>query len=105
MILEKTTFQYLIGYPPSEDLTRLEHPVFYKDKSNSFKRTSLYGMDLTLLVLNCMVMNAADIVLGHRTMLGLFCMYVVEWVVIWFRNTYGEENISKKTLIDERFLI
>lgn len=104
VISEKTWLQYLMGVPPIEDFRKLNRAFFYKDPQASYKRTSLVGMDIRLLVGNCLFFFLMDLTF-RNTAMSLFLTYAFEGFLRYLRNSYGEDNISKKTLIDERFLI
>lgn len=92
------------GMPPNEELDTLKTPQFFRDPLDGFKNTGMLGSDILLLVYDCMVLNAADLIFLN-TSISLLILAVFQGFAIWFRNKYGEDNISKKTLIDERFLI
>ena len=93
-----------MGIPPIDDFRRLDRAYFYKDPEASYKRTSLVGLDIRLLVGNCLFFFLMDLIFRNSAM-ALFLTYAYEGFLRFLRNSYGEDNISKKTLIDERFLI
>lgn len=45
------------GYPPVSQIETIEKPIFYKDPMETFKSTSLMGIDVKLLILDAMVFN------------------------------------------------
>lgn len=104
VIFEKTWSQYLLNVPPFENFNTLKQTQFYKDSESSFKRTSLVGLDIRLLVGNCLFFFLMDVIF-RNTAISLFFTFIFEGFMRYVRNNYGEDNISKKTMIDERFLI
>ena len=90
--------------PPVDDPKSVTKFLVYEDRRQGFKRTSMMGVDILLLITDAMVLNAADLVFKN-TALSLMVLMLYQYIIVWFRNYFGEDNISKKTLIDERFLI
>ena len=104
VIIEKNWQQYLFGIPPIDDFSTLNQAYFYKDTGENFKRTGLIGLDIRLLIGNALFFYLAHIVVGDVPLALLFT-FVQDGLVRFVRNWLGEANISKKTMIDERFLI
>jgi meckelin len=104
VIHQKSWEHYLIGFPPVDNLSTLQEPRFYRDPGESYKRTSLIGLDMRLLVGNALFFYLMHIIFNNVE-IALFFTFLFEGFLRWIRNTYGEDNISKKTMIDERFLI
>lgn len=93
-----------LGIPPQDNIDTIPYPMFYKDVDNSFKITGLMGADILLLVLDSMILCAADFIFDN-TSVSIFIVVLYQYLIVFLRNGIGEDNISKKTLIDERFLI
>jgi meckelin len=104
-ILEKNWQQYFFGVPPIENFLKMPNPYFYKDPGANFKRTSLIGIDIKLLIGNSLFFYMIDFSSGGLTVMALFFTFLLDRFIKYLRQTYGQDNISKKTFIDERFLI
>jgi meckelin len=103
-VKDKSWIHYFLGTPSDEILHNLAHPVFYRDPGESFKSTSLVGLDIRLLVGNSLFFYLMHIIFLNVE-ISLFFTFLWDGLLRFLRNTYGEDNISKKTMIDERFLI
>lgn len=103
-IHDKSWEHYLMGFPPVSDLATLQEPRFFRDPGESFKRTSLIGLDMRLLVGNSLFFYVMHIIFNNVE-IALFFTFLFEGLLRYIRNHFGEDNISKKTMIDERFLI
>jgi hypothetical protein len=93
-----------LGLPPRDNLDALDNPIFYKDVDDGFKMTTLMGSDVLLLILDTLVFNAADLIF-QNTAISMLAVILYQELLEIFRGSVVENNISKKTLIDERFLI
>jgi hypothetical protein len=62
------------------------------------------SLDYQLVILYILVFSLFDRVTGS-SVVAVFIVYVVEKVLWKMRGLLGERNLSKKTLIDDRFLI
>jgi hypothetical protein len=70
----------------------------------SFTSTMYCSLDYQLVILYILVFSLFDRVTGS-SVVAVFIVYVVEKILWKMRGIMGENNLSKKTLIDERFLI
>lgn len=104
-IVEKNWQQYFFGFPPEGNFLTMSRPIFYKDPGANFKRTSLIGIDIKLLVGNSLFFYMIDFASGGLTVMALFFTFLLDRFIKYLRQEYGQDNISKKTFIDERFLI
>jgi hypothetical protein len=62
------------------------------------------SLDYQLVILYILVFSLFDRVTGS-SVVAVFIVYVVEKALWKMRGLLGERNLSKKTLIDDRFLI
>jgi meckelin len=70
----------------------------------SFTSTMYCALDYQLVILYILLFSLFDRVTGS-SVVAVFIVYVVEKILSKVRAIMGESNLSKKTLIDERFLI
>jgi Meckelin (Transmembrane protein 67) len=103
-ILEMKMSHRFLGLPPQDNIETIPYPIFYKDQDDGFKVTTLMGTDILLLISDSMILCATDLITGN-TAISLMVVLLYQFIVVFYRNQFGEANISKKTLIDERFLI
>jgi meckelin len=103
-VKDKSWIHYFLGTPSDEIIHNLGRPVFYRDPGESFKRTSMVGLDIRLLIGNAMFFYLMHIIFLNVE-ISLFFTFLWDGLLRFVRNSYGEDNISKKTMIDERFLI
>ena len=62
------------------------------------------SLDYQLVILYILVFSLFDRVTGS-SVVAVFIVYVVEKALWKMSGLLGERNLSKKTLIDDRFLI
>lgn len=70
----------------------------------SFTNIMYCALDYQRLILFILVFCLFDRVTGS-SIVSVFIVYIMDKVMSYFRAWISENNISKKTLIDERFLI
>ena len=103
-ILDKTPLQRFLHMPPT-DLAVLEgSPFFYRDSDMNWEGVFVMGHEFTFLLMDLLVFAAADLA-GQDTLLSAFITYLWDKLMLWLREYLGTKNLSRKTLVDERFLI
>jgi len=70
----------------------------------SFTNIMYCALDYQRLILFILVFSLFDRVTGS-SIISIFIVYILDKVMRTFRGWLSENNISKKTQIDERFLI
>ena len=89
----------------ARNLAALDQPsVFFTDRDFYYTRVMFLGRELDLLLLNVLVYSLVDLLL-ESTIISVFVCYLVEVFVCALRQLWGQRTISRKTLIDGRFLI
>jgi meckelin len=91
---------------PPESVSSMQgaSPIFYHDLQMSFVRTLWYGAETQLFIFDVLVFCAVDKALDSFA-LAAFITWIVGACVDRARAAFGSANISRKSLIDERFLI
>lgn len=89
--------------PPVDMANYTGVPYFYRDPQYSFERIFLCGSEFTML-LSVLLFYAFVDLLSQNTFLSVFVSFVFDKLLVWLRSNGGSKNLSKKTLIDERFL-
>ena len=104
-VLERPFTNRLINMPP-ESVSSMQgaSPIFYHDLQMSFVRTLWYGAETQLFIFDVLVFCAVDKALDSFA-LAAFITWIVGAAIDRARAAFGSANISRKSLIDERFLI
>ena len=109
LIKEKTKCERLFDFPPSIDLTSkdVKELVFYKDEGGNFEDVLFTGMELEWLIFVIYVWEMWCIALqryDHSLPISIFMTYVMERIFFKVRVFFGEKNVAKKAIVDNRFL-
>jgi meckelin len=104
-VLERPFTDRLLNLPP-ESVSSMQgaSPVFFHDFRNAFSRVLFYGIEYQLLVFDILMFTAFDAETGSFAS-AAFLTWLIGSLVDFARATLGEANISRKSLIDNRFLI
>ncbi|XP_053401621.1 meckelin-like isoform X2 [Mercenaria mercenaria] len=81
-----------------------ETGVFYNDDGHSFDKVLFYGHEMTLLLFDVLTFCISDLIFTNYVIAGVITYLLSEMMCIG-RDGGGRKNLSKKTLVDERFLI
>ena len=104
-VLERPFTDRLMNMPPeSVSMMQGASPIFYHDMQMSFQRILFYGIEWHLMIFDLLVFTAIDKDLGSFAV-SAFLTWLVGMFVDHLRQSFGEANISRKSLIDSRFLI
>lgn len=110
-LLMKFVLQKWFGFPPNvmymngpQGGERGGCDLFFFDNAISYGSAFLCGVDFDLFILYTTLFASIDSSL-HNVYLSMVLTYVVEIAVSWYRRNEGVANISKKTLIDDRFFL
>ena len=111
-IREKTKIERFLEFPPSIDLTGndAKELVFYKDPGVNFDNVLFMGMEIEWLISVIYWWQMWTITLerygggAQSFALSIFLTYVCEKILFKIRIFFGEKNVAKKAVIDNRFL-
>ena len=104
-VLERPFFDRILNMPPeSVSMMQGASPVFYHDFQMNFQKVMFYGIELQLMIFDLLVFTALDKEFNSFA-IAAFLTWLVGIFVDHFRQSFGETNISRKSLIDGRFLI
>jgi meckelin len=78
--------------------------VFYTDRAWRFTETMFLGRELDLLLFNILVYSLVDLWFSN-TLTSILLCYLADYGISYWRKNYGAYNLSRKTLVDPRFLI
>jgi hypothetical protein len=77
--------------------------VFFPDRRLEYVKMTFLGCERDLLLLNILAYSLFDFWVNN-TATAILLTYLLECVLCYWRQRYGQAMISKKTLVDERFL-
>ena len=112
LVKEKSLCERFFEFPPSIDLTSrtVKELVFYKDPGRNFEDVLFIGMELEWLIFVIYLWEMWNIALekyerkGPVLPIAIFMTYVVERIFFKIRVFFGEKNVAKKAVVDNRFL-
>jgi meckelin len=109
LVKEKSMCERFFEFPPSIDLTsrKVKELVFYKDPGRNFEDVLFIGMELEWLIFVIYIFNMWCIALekyGQSLPISILMTYVMERIFWKIRIFFGEKNVAKKAVVDNRFL-
>ena len=109
MVKDKTCLERFFKFPPSIDLTsnNIRELVFYRDPGENFDDVLFIGMELEFLIFVIYVWQMWCISLEQYNQalpISIFMTYVMEQIFFRVRVFFGEKNVAKKAVVDNRFL-
>jgi meckelin len=103
-VFEKSSLQRVLNMPPAE-MTNLTGPAFfYKDPAMSFEQVMFMGKEFSLLLMDLLVFDIMDIIAGN-SLISALVTFIFSKMISYVRFILGENNISKKSMIDKKFLV
>ncbi|GFR52700.1 hypothetical protein Agub_g15327 [Astrephomene gubernaculifera] len=100
-VVEPTYFQSALELPPDN---ALHNPAFVHDYWETFTNTMFLGCEVRLYVFEALFFCAVDMALRNVAVSALLTFLMVR-AVAYLRGSFGEDNLSQKTLVDRHFLI
>ena len=109
LVKDKGLLERFFEFPPSIDLTSrtVKELVFYKDKGRNFEDVLFIGMELEWLIFVIYIWEMWCLSLeryGQSLPISIFLTYVMERIFFKIRVFFGEKNVAKKAVVDNRFL-
>ena len=109
LIKDKNMCERFFEFPPSIDLASkdVKELVFYKDKGENFDDVLFIGMELEWLIFVIYIWEMWCIALqkyGGSFPISIFMTYVMDQLFYKIRVFFGEKNVAKKAVVDNRFL-
>ena len=109
LVKTKGMCERFLDFPPSIDLTSrtVKELVFYKDEGGNFEDVLFTGMELEWLIFVIYVWEMWCIALqryNHSFPISIFMTYVMERIFFKVRVFFGEKNVARKAIVDNRFL-
>ena len=109
LVREKSLCERFFEFPPSIDLTsrKVKELVFYKDPGKNFEDVLFIGMELEWLIFVIYIWEMWSLALEkyqRSTPIAIFMTYIMERMFFKVRVFFGEKNVAKKAVVDNRFL-
>jgi meckelin len=109
LVKNKSLCERFFEFPPSIDLTSrtVKELVFYKDPGQNFEDVLFLGMELEWLIFVIYIWEMWCLSLekyGQSLPISIFMTYVMERMFYKIRVFFGEKNVAKKAVVDNRFL-
>ena len=109
LVKTKGMCERFLDFPPSIDLTSrtVKELVFYKDPGRNFEDVLFIGMELEWLIFVIYIWEMWTLSLekyGQSLPIAIFMTYVMERMFYKIRVFFGEKNVAKKAVVDNRFL-
>jgi len=101
-VLTRSTLQQSVNFPP--DLTVQSQSVFYPCGTFSVAKLLFLGLEYDLLLFDILLYSLVDLS-GNNTLVSILVTFLVDRFFKILREWGGRRNISRKCLVDERFLI
>lgn len=89
---------------PTNAQSGQKDPVVYADQRLSFGNNLFYGCEWQLVVFNTLTFATIDSSVQSFAV-AAFISWVLNFAVTYARAELGERNLSRKSLVDRRFLI
>ena len=104
-IREKTFLQNILELPANNtqiNITNAEEIILYKDEGLKFDDVFFSGMEWEWMMMDMFIYQFWTRIL-HNCEIGILLTYVCDYFLYYIRAYLGEKNVSKKSVIDERF--
>ena len=105
VVLDKTWLEKLLHFPP--EVASSGRSVFFNDSeyaAPSFVSCTLRGMEYSHTLFNALTYLVID-AFTVNTFFAVIGCYVLDCIFVWLRKSLGGANLSKKTLVDGKFLL
>ena len=105
-IQDKTLLQRILGY--TIDITEFlkindSYFIFYRDYRQNFDDVLFSGMEWEWFIMDLFFFQAL-MVAGLDEYISMLVTFVFDYILYYIRSYFGNRNVSKKAVIDDRFL-
>jgi len=104
-IRDKSFLQKILGYTmDSSELERTTKDIIlYRDYGQNFDEVLFYGMEWEWFVMDLFLFQFLMII-SNDNFLSMFITYIFDYLLYYIRIFFGNRNVSKKAVIDDRFI-
>ena len=71
----------------------------------SFLDTTFLGVEYQLFLHDVLIFNTVDLFMSNSSFFSLMITYLVHGLRTWIRHYFGSKNLSRKSMIDKRFIL
>ncbi len=104
-IKEKNMIERILCYPPDNveiKMSNTQDILLYKDPNLSFDDVLFSGMEWEWFVMDVYLFQFWMRILDD-TEIAIFLTYLIDYALAFIRKFFGEKNVAKKAVIDDRF--
>ena len=95
----------MLSFPPPNLSSVTSPSVMVPDATNQRFTYSLFlGIEKDLLLFNVLTFSVVEL-WGGNVGMAIALTFVADTLITWARGEYGARNLSRKTCVDERFLV
>ena len=105
-IKDKTLLQRIMGYTiDNTEFLRINAPdiIFYRDYRQNFDDVLFSGMEWEWFIMDLFFFQAI-MVGGYDEYIAMLITFIIDYILYYIRSYFGNRNVSKKAVIDDRFL-
>ena len=105
-IKDKSFLQRFLGYTiDNNEFMRLNAPdiIFYRDYRQKFDDLLFCGMEWEWFIMDLYIFQMFMITVDDDY-LALFLTFIIDYILYYIRVFFGNKNVAKKAVVDERFL-
>ena len=105
-IKDKTLLQRIMGYTiDNTAFMRINAPdiIFYRDYRQNFDDVLFSGMEWEWFIMDLFVFQMLMIYTDDNY-ISMFVTFVFDYILYYIRIYFGNKNVSKKAVVDDRFL-
>ena len=103
-VFEKSSLQRVLNMPPTDMSAFSGSAFFYKDPAMTLETVLFMGKEFSMLLMDLLMFSLMDLAVGN-SLVSALTTYLVSKAIAYVRYSLGESNISKKTMVDKRFII
>jgi meckelin len=89
---------------PQLNVAETNITTFFYDEDSHWTRSVLLGIEYDLIILLILFYSCLDLLFSN-TLVSVLATYAMNWMIESIRDHWGAKNLSKKTIINERFLL
>ena len=105
-IKDKSFLQRILGYTIDDtELMKINAPdiLFYRDYGQKFDDVLFSGMEIEWFIMDVFIFQFF-MTIGLDEFISMFLTFLVDYLLYYLRSYFGNKNVAKKAVIDDRFL-
>jgi meckelin len=102
-VREKTNLQRFLDYPPLEVVGNTDDEiVFYKDPNMNFDEVLILGIEWDWFIWDLFIFQMFQLTINN-TYISIYLTFICDEIMFKARTFFGEKNLAKKAIIDNKF--